>query len=257
MDDTIYINGRAYERHRHFGRPYLRQLVRTDGARALYVAEHLELLNNYAPQFFGERITVTAQQIVREVDAMLRAERYSLLKSHIIELRIYGASQFSLHVVETSLYDRFGLRAIRPVARIVEESIPLNGAPTGAFAEFVAILRRRVNIAEGGEPIRNTVPVTVERDGCISSIDGATPIAVKGRQIIFAPHVESVEVQRIKEVCARLRRSEVVVREILCEELASLDELMYVDARGITSIIECEGAVYADIIANVLDRAME
>lgn len=257
MADTIYINGRANERYRHFGKPYLRQRIRTEGFRAQHVEEHTRLLAYVADELYGECVHVDARQIVQEIDHLLRSEHYSPTACHIIELRVYSAGHYSLHVVETSYYGRFGLRAIRPIAHVTEEPIPFAGAPTSAFAELVEHLRRIVNSPRHNGEGRSAIPVTIDDKGQVKSIDGCTPIAIKGRQIIFAPTLGDVYTEQLLALCQRLRSGEVIVRELLREELDELDELMYVDSRGITSVAECGCAVYADIIANVLDRAIE
>lgn len=257
MEDTIYINGRACERYRHFGKPYLRERIRTEGYRAQAVEHHIRRLASVAESLYGERENLSAEAIQREVDQLLRGGHYSASACHIVELRTYGAGHYSLHVVETSFYDRFGLRAIRPIARLTREPIPFNGAPTSAYAELVEHLRRTVNAAREDGDSRNAVPVNIDHEGCVTSIDGCTPIAVKGREIIFAPTLDDPYTEQLLALCRRLRGGQIVVRPLMENELDALDELMYVDARGITSVAECGRAVYADIIANVLDRAME
>lgn len=257
MEDTIYINGRACERYRHFGKPYLRERIRTIGFRAQAVEHHIRHLASVAESLYGERERLSTEDIQREIDQLLRNGHYSASACHIIELRTYGAGHYSLHVAETSFYKRFGLRAIRPIARLSQESIPFNGAPTSAFTELVEHLRRTVNAAREDGDSRNAVPVTIDHTCCVTSIDGCTPIAVKGREIIFSPTLGDPYTEQLLALCQRLRGGQVVVRTLMESELEGLDELMYVDSRGITSIAECGRAVYADIIANVLDRAME
>ena len=93
-------------------------------------------------------------------------------------------------------------------------------------------------------------------DGTLLSADDAPLFAVSGHTLLAPPAPASVEGTLLREAA---RRIGLTLREepVRCGDLRRLDELLYVDHRGITALSRCDGIPFMSLTAERLAGALE
>ena len=251
MSSTIYINGKEGVWSPAIEAPYLYQQVRTDGHQPLRLAEHCRLLNDASLRLFDRKFCVNTQELEESITSILLCERYSKELSHIVEIRLYSKGDYALFAVETSMYDDFELRAIRPRALVHRGDIGFDGMPTSAAKAHTELLRKYA------ERYGCSSVICADGNGIVSNIDGAAVMAVIDREIVVSQAIDSVEKELMIERLRQRRHERVVVRDILIDELRRAEEIFYVDVRGVTSISELEGEPLSDFVANAVGGGLQ
>ncbi len=249
MDGLIYIGGEFADGAARTGSPYIYQYIRTDGHKPLMVEEHLRRLNDISWQVRRCGADIPARAVTEGITRLLRRGGYSDGASHTAALRLHFDGGASLHYHGTSLYEKFTMRALRPQALLFEAYAPHCTLPTSAAEAQTALLREEARTQGAGAFI------AADADGRLLSVDGATPVAVRGREIIFGSASLGVEEEWFFATAERNRRR-VRIAELHRDELPHLDELGCIDHRGITSIACCDGTFYGDIILNAVAERM-
>ncbi len=250
MSDLVYINRRFVDGGERIDKPYVYQYIRTDGHKPLNLAEHLRRLDEVSWQVRGQGAQLPQREVADAVMRLLERNNYAAGEaSHIVALRAYTDGSHSLHCCGTSLYRRLSLRALQPTALVVEAYAPLYNMPTSASEAQSAMLREYAKTHGSG------AFVATDMDGRLLSVDGATPIAVRNREILVGSSNLSVEERIFLETAERNRRK-VFFAELNREELYLYDELCCVDHRGVTAIGCCEGTQYGDIIINAVSERL-
>ena len=150
----------------------------------------------------------------------------------------------------TSLYDGYALRSLMPEAATVRYDLPLTDAPTTLREAAVALADLEAARRGATKAVRCTA------DGTLLSADDAPLFAVSGHTLLAPPAPASVEGALLREAA---RRIGLTLREepVRCGDLRRLDELLYVDHRGITALSRCDGIPFMSLTAERLAESLE
>lgn len=244
MDDTIYKNGRFIDASADSDAPFVYQYIRTDGHRALQMQRRMELLDAASWRIRRAPSGLDAGRTAAAVERLLMHNGYPNHGSHIVLLRSYGNSEYALSCHGTSIYDGLALRALRPLATIVESGGIFDGLPTSASLASARLLREYAATLGCG------AFVATDGAGRVVSVDGGTPVIITRGVITVSESSMTVEAEAVMKAFERDgRRME--IRDFSRSELLAADELAGIDQRGITSVAECDGTAYSDIILDV------
>lgn len=230
---------------------YVYQRMRTKGYRIASSERYFDHLLRAAAHLFIKPTNVRGEQIAELASRLLREGNYSTSLVHVIELRLYTDGDYTLHVVETSPYDEFALRLTRPDAISVVSQSDLLCVPSSAEVAQNDLLRHYAR-AKGA-----SIAITHHSDGRVISVDGAAPIAVHSDEVIISPTIESVETEWAIAALKRRRAGKVTMRSLQIDEISTLDELFYADARGLTAVGSYEGHIFANTIAYTTAQDIE
>lgn len=243
-DNTIYKNGSFIDASADCDTPFVYQYIRTDGHRALQMQRRMELLDaaswriRHAPSGLDTGNTAAA------VERLLIRNGYPDYGSHIVLLRSYGNSEYALSCHGTSMYDTLSLRALRPKATILESGGIFDDLPTSASLATAKLSSAYAALLGCG------AFVAADGSGRVVSVDGGTPVIITKGVITVAKSAMTAEAEIVMRAFERDgRRTE--IRDITRDELLAADELAGIDHRGITSVSECDGTAYSDIILDV------
>ena len=89
--------------------------------------------------------------------------------------------------------------------------------------------------------------------GEVKAIDGGSVVAVFDDEIRFSQSGEGVEFE-LAYCAAQGGRRRVSRGEISHKDIAHAKELLYIDYRGVTALMGCEGHHYMDIVAEHIAR---
>lgn len=249
MSDTIYKNGQFIDASADCDAPFVYQYIRTEGHRALQMQRRTEILDAASWQLRHAPSGLDAGRTAAAVERLLSENGYPDYGSHIVLLRSYGNSEYALSCQGTSIYENLTIRALRPKATIVESGGIFNGLPTSASLATARLL--------GEYAAMNGYGAFIEADstGRIVSVDGGTPVIITRGLITFSDSAMTVEAEIVMRAFERDRRR-IEIRSITRQNLLAADELAGIDHRGITSVSECEGTAYSDIILDVTARRL-
>ena len=232
------------------GALYVLQRMRTRDNKVLYAGEYLEILNNAFQSLTGKCTTLTAKTIEDVCSQLLTIGKYSPNSCHIIELAYDMDHNFAFRVVETSIYKTLTVRAVRPVAQMFYFAHQELNLPTSAAVATNELFRHMARLQDAD------VPVYIDIDGVVKSIDGASPIIVQGRDITISANIESVEVLTLLEALQNLPNYHLHFGDISFSDAVAADEFFYVDYRGITAVQYMSGHMYSDNIPTMALRAL-
>ena len=232
------------------GTLYVVQRMRTRDNKVVYTEDYLDILNNTFQSLTGKHTTLTVKTIEDVCSQLLTIGNYTPGSCHIIEIAYDMDHNFAVRVVETSIYKTVSLRAVRPVAQMFYFAHKELNLPTSAAITSNELFRHMARLQDAD------IPVYVDIDGCVESVDGASPIIVQGRNITISANIESVEVLTVLEALQNLPNYNLHFGSISVSDVMTADEFFYVDYRGITAVQSMSGHMYSDNIPTMALRAL-
>lgn len=228
----------------------LYQTIHIARGRARNVAAHIALLDAAARTLFGRRYMPGTEHLTSRIEALAAAERYPRAVSGFVRLELAPDGREELLAAGTSLYDGYALRSLMPEAATVRYDLPLTDAPTTLREAAVALADLEAARRGATKAVRCTA------DGTLLSADDAPLFAVSGHTLLAPPAPASVEGTLLREAA---RRIGLTLREepVRCGDLRRLDELLYVDHRGITVLSRCNGIPFMSLTAERLAESLE
>lgn len=249
MTETIYRDGEFVDVSAMGDEPFIYQYIRADGYSPHHVQRHIDLIDAASWRIRHCASWLSVAEVSDAIGRLLVRNGYPDCGVNIVLLRSYAEGRTMLSCCGTSLYNRLTLRALRPAAITVTTGGVFVGLPTSAELAETKMLSEYVRTQGVG------AFVSCDGSGRVVSVDGATPIVVKGGKIAVSRLSLSVEAEAVMHALELAGRS-VEMRDILCEELSAADEVWGADYRGITSLAECDGRIYADIVADAVARTL-
>jgi hypothetical protein len=262
--------------------------------RPLHLAAHLDMAVRDFEHIYGVRPPVDERAVTREIASLLRARRVPPKGSATVMLYLVPQDGYELRVTShgndeggdglqnpaklTVEYERtlldagYTLSSLRPRAVSFDYSIPFGGFPT-AFQLSARALYDTLGASRTGNsdytsasaanhriPANGGTVRSVRREGDRLLSCGDAPLfAIRGKKLFTPPltegAMESVERQLIIEAAAQ-ERFTLTEETLRHSELREYDELFCVDAAGITSLAECDGAKFMSLAAPRLAAAM-
>ncbi len=229
---------------------YAVQYLRTRGNKVVATKKYLNALDFHYAVLFGHESSLTASQIEELCYTLLTEGGYSSTATHIVELRYDANRNLSLRVVETSPYKHFTIRALRPkgyIFPITCHELTIQSSAWVAMRELMRQLSRAYDC---------DIPICVNSDNNIWSVDGVSPFVVTGRNIYVNPTITSVEAMMVYDALKELKQYVIIPTEISLNELLHADELFYVDHRGITSVHSVSKQLFSDNVANMVSNLL-
>lgn len=211
---------------------------------------HAAVLADAARTLFGVGYTPDLRQLEARLAAAAKAERYPQGVSAFVRIEVADDGEERLVPAGHSFYNGYALRSLMPQAMLIGYDLPLSSAPTSVREAAALLARRQAQLAGADVAIRHD-----SRGICLSA-DDAPLFAVRGTTVLVSPAPPDAErtlARRAIEAAGLELREEPVERGML----ARMDELFYVDHRGVTAISSCKGVPYMSLIAERVAKAME
>jgi hypothetical protein len=174
-----------------------------------------------------------------------------------------GGIELTVEFERVLLDAGYAWSSLRPRAVSFDYSIPFGGFPTAfqlsAKALFDTLGASRTGNSDHTSADGGAVR-SIRREGDKLLSCGDAPLfAIRGKKLLTTPLIEgtmdTIERRLLIEAAARERLG-LTEETLRHSELREYDELFYVDAAGITSIAECDGAKFMSLAAPRLAAAM-
>lgn len=230
--------------------PYLYQTLHLLGGEVRRLADHVACLDDDAQRLFGCRYRPDLAQLARDIAALAAAERYPSGVSGFVRLELGPDGEAQLRAAGVSLYRGYAFRSLQPAAVTLRYDIPFGEAPTSvreAAAQWAQIEARR----RGGD-----IALRCDARGRFREADNAPLLAVAGRTLLAAPGPAGVE-RRLAADAARAAGLDYRIEEFGADDLRHLDELFFVDHRGVTALSHCDGWPLMSLRAERVAAALE
>ncbi|WP_418992494.1 aminotransferase class IV [Alistipes sp.] len=229
---------------------YLYQTVHFAAGRPRLLAEHVGVLRDAARTLFGVAYAPDLRLLEKRIATLAAAERYPAAVSGFVRIELDAEGTERLLPAGVSLYDGYALRSLMPAGITLHYDLPLTEAPTSA-RETASLLARQLARRSGcGAAVR------CDREGALLTADDAPLLAVKGTTIFTSPAPQSVE-RWLGLRAAEALGLEVREQPVAKAALPELDELFYIDHRGVTALSHCDGHPYMALTAERIAGAME
>ncbi len=254
---------------------YLYQTLHLFHGRVRMLDRHVGLLDRCARELFGRRYQPDLSRLERQILTLAAEQRYPDDLSSFVRIELMADSETRLLPMGVSYYAGYALRSIRPEGVGIAYDPPLNGYPTYAREAAVATARRMAECAGG------RVAVQIGPDGAYHTIEGSPVAVVQGYTVRLAPesvpyeippssfgpegsplHGHRFEPPRSVEY-ELLARAVQAADLTLCEEpfgpdlRTGIDEMFWLDHRGITALSHLDGRPLMSIIAERVADALE
>ncbi len=228
--------------------PFLYQMIHVAGRTPRWLDLHLAHLQQDEMTLYGHVSNLDWAAVGARIVALLEEGRYPKERSTSLRLELSPEGELSYRFDEGGLYQGYVLRALRPVGHLCRFAIPWEGVRSSA--ELAAWELAEATVGQG-------VVIRCNEQGHLLEADHAPLFAVYGRTIYTSREPQGVAgelAQRaIQKAGYRLQI------EPVCEEhLPLLDELFYVDHRGVTALERCdEGGLLMSAFAKRVAEQME
>jgi len=236
-------------------RHYVFQRVHAVGGAAWHLPEHLELAARAFAHIYGHAVRPDIGRAEGLIAGCARTHHPSGRGGCTIILRFVpddgdAGWRLDAEYERPLLEEGYAHSALRPRAESFEYRLPFGALPTS----FQLSARELFDMLALG---RYGATRSVRREGDRLVSCGESPIvAIRGRELVVPEGtVESVEAA-LAMAAAPEARLTVSRRPILRSELRRYDELMTVDAAGVTSLAECDGAKFMSLAAPRIAAAM-
>lgn len=210
---------------------FLYQMIHVAGRTVRQLEPHLEELKRDFKHLFGRRVVLDARRVEEEILEQLAVGRYPQDRSTILRLELSPQGEFSYRLGESSLYQGYVLRALRPEGHVASFQIPWEGLRSSAELAAWELAMHRID---------HGVVLRADSQGVLLEADCAPLFALYGRRIYTSRAPQGVE-GRLAEEAIRRAGYSLLVEPVYVEHLPLLDEIFYVDHRGVTALERCDG----------------
>ncbi|MFQ8595773.1 MAG: aminotransferase class IV [Alistipes onderdonkii] len=136
-----------------------------------------------------------------------------------------------------------------PEAVTLQYEPPLFDAPTSAREAAVELARQYAGL-QGA-----SVAVRCDRNGTLMAADEAALFAIRGRRV-YAPPGEASIGRSLAVRSIRAAGLELAASPVGRDDLPRMDELFFIDHRGVTALSRCDGQPYMAIFAERIAGAL-
>lgn len=230
---------------------YLYQILHLTAGRDVRNLEaHIAVLDAASRRLFGRPYVPGAEALARRITALAVAERYPTQVSGFVRLELGPEGEERLSPAGTSLYRGYAFRSLTPSAATLTYEIPFSEAPTSVH-EAAALWAHHEAVRRGAD-----IAVRCDRTGVFREADNAPLCGVVGHTVRIAPGLASVE-RRLAAEAVRAAGLELREEPFGRDDLPHLDEMFYVDHRGVTALSHCDGQPLMAMLAERVARALE
>lgn len=229
----------------------IRQIIHVRGREPRFLSEHLGELERAWYALFRRQLKLDRAEVRQALLTLLDRERYPIEGSAYVALEVAADGGWHLHPEGDSLYRGYVLRALRPEAVTIRFDLPFDGLPTAAAALTWQTARRMAEQRRAGAVVRLSADLT------LLEADGMPLFAVAARTVYTSREVQGVEGRLALEAIRRAGYP-LQIMPLKRDHLADIEELFYVDHRGVTALSSCDGkpmmAAVAACVAEELER---
>ena len=136
-----------------------------------------------------------------------------------------------------------------PEAVTLQYEPPLFDAPTSAREAAVELARQYAGL-QGA-----SVAVRCDRNGTLMAADEAALFAIRGKRV-YVPPGETTAERSLALGSIRAAGLELIEAPVGRDELPRMDELFFIDHRGVTALSRCDGQPYMAILAERIAGAL-
>ena len=229
-------------------RLYLYQTVHVAGGRPRLVPHHAEVLTRTARELFGCDYAPDADALEQRIAEAARAAHYPPEVSGFVRIEVTADGRERIVPAGLSLYRGYALRSVRPDVRIVRYDYPGADLPTSARETTTLLLRQHAGPA--------VAIIRCDGDGFCRTADEAPLFAVCEGEIFASLAPPGVE----RELALRaIRTLGMPLRDgfLTADMLPRMEELFYVDHRGVTALGHCGEVPYLSLTARRIADTME
>lgn len=220
---------------------YIYQHIRTRGFEPIHFDEYYTYLEAAFVTHFREPMSLSREELQREIEITLRNERFSPSTMNAVEVRCYSDGAVEIEAKEI-LYNTFSMRALHPYSYMCRISGNLLTANTSAKAALVEFNRATMQTAE------RSVAIWANDEDEVIAIDGSPVIAVFEDEVRFARNGEGVEFDLAYDVVVKLGRN-ATRGAIKLADLSEAKELIFIGYEGLTAVHSYLSTRYMDILA--------
>ena len=221
---------------------YLYQTVHVLDGECLCLREHLAVLDRWSRTLFGCPGPQDAREVGTAVAAVVGREAPGSDRSKFVRLVLPASGSLRLEFEGVSLYRGYDLRSLMPEAVTLQYEPPLFDAPTSAREAAVELARQYAGL-QGA-----SVAVRCDRNGTLMAADEAALFAIRGRRV-YAPPGEASIGRSLAVRSIRAAGLELAASPVGRDDLPRMDELFFIDHRGVTALSRCDGQPYMAIFA--------
>ncbi|HIY46587.1 MAG TPA: aminotransferase class IV [Candidatus Alistipes faecigallinarum] len=228
----------------------LYQIVHLARGRARNVEEHAALLDAASRALFRRPYRPDLRALATRIERHAAAEHYPTGVSGFIRIELNAEGEESLRPEGISLYDGYALRSLHPDAATLRYEPLCPDLPTSAREATERLAAQIVRSREAD------VAVRCDGEGRLLSADNAPLFALRDETAYLSPTPPGVEAELLCETIRALGmplRREALRRS----DLPRIEELFYVDHRGITALAHCDGMPLMTLRAEQLAEALE
>ncbi|MFR4235427.1 MAG: aminotransferase class IV [Alistipes onderdonkii] len=227
---------------------YLYQTVHVLDGECLCLREHLAVLDRWSRTLFGARATGRpGGRDGRRGGG--RTGSPGSDRSKFVRLVLPASGSLRLEFEGVSLYRGYDLRSLMPEAVTLQYEPPLFDAPTSAREAAVELARQYAGL-QGA-----SVAVRCDRNGTLMAADEAALFAIRGRRV-YAPPGEASIGRSLAVRSIRAAGLELAASPVGRDDLPRMDELFFIDHRGVTALSRCDGQPYMAIFAERIAGAL-
>ena len=228
---------------------YLYQTVHVLDGECLCLREHLAVLDRWSRTLFGCPGPQDAREVGTAVAAVVGREAPGSDRSKFVRLVLPASGSLRLEFEGVSLYRGYDLRSLMPEAVTLQYEPPLFDAPTSAREAAVELARQYAGL-QGA-----SVAVRCDRNGTLMAADEAALFAIRGRRV-YAPPGEASIGRSLAVRSIRAAGLELAASPVGRDDLPRMDELFFIDHRGVTALSRCDGQPYMAIFAERIAGAL-
>ncbi len=230
--------------------PSIWQTIHVLGRRPRLLKEHLREMSRHCLGLYRVDFTPDLQAVEQAIVELLNRERYPQDRSVGVTLWAEPSGAWRVEALGEALYRGYVLRALRPEAQMLAFDLPFGGAPTAAARLTWQTARTIV-----AERKANAV-VRLDAEGRLCEADGAPLYVAVGRTIYTSHEGSEVEAGLAAEAIRRAGYT-LCVEPLPRTWLPKMEELFYVDYRGVTSLQSCDRKLLMSVMATRVAEAME
>ena len=228
---------------------YLYQTVHVLDGECLCLREHLAVLDRWSRTLFGCPGPQDAREVGTAVAAVAGREAPGSDRSKFVRLVLPASGSLRLEFEGVSLYRGYDLRSLMPEAVTLQYEPPLFDAPTSAREAAVELARQYAGL-QGA-----SVAVRCDRNGTLMAADEAALFAIRGKRV-YVPPGETTAERSLALGSIRAAGLELIEAPVGRDELPRMDELFFIDHRGVTALSRCDGQPYMAILAERIAGAL-
>lgn len=229
----------------------LYQIIHVEGRRPLFLKMHLQYLRKQWEELFDAMLSIDPQQIEQRIVEYLDKEKYARDRAHYATVVVTAEGKILISAEGNSYYRGYALRVLRPRGIELEFETPFDTIPSLARQKAWE-LANSIARSRGAH-----IAIRTDYDGVLHEADGAQLFAVMGRRIVSSREPYGVEgflaLKAFERAGYRFQ-----VEEFTAEDLGSIDELFYVDHRGVTALESYRSrplmAIFARKVADMLNE---